>query len=239
MKQINEKPNRFPVLRERLNILLGNMSTKDFAEKVGLTRQTMGFYLNGDRIPDSLTLAQICKNCNVSADWLLGFSDDPAVRPCAVDDLGLSTDSVNNILQYSQMRGFEECMPGLNLLLEDGAFFSTAALVYRLRNLVSSARNIEYSFSKDTYNVSDGVTQRMAVNYSIVQGLEAMICEKYPYLNGHFRIIAGDVAVRKSKDDVVKSFDSVISRLTEFDEYIEIVNLRNDIRDGRCNNGID
>lgn len=77
MKQDNENKTspKLPVFRERLNELLGDMSITDFAKKVGITRQTMGFYLNGDRIPDIATLFQICNICNVSADWLLGLSD--------------------------------------------------------------------------------------------------------------------------------------------------------------------
>ena len=46
-----------------------------FAKVLGLTRQSVGFYLNGDRVPDSKTLRQICERCKVSADWLLGLSD--------------------------------------------------------------------------------------------------------------------------------------------------------------------
>lgn len=71
-----KKKDRLPIFRQRLNELLGDMTTTEFAKKVGLSRQTMGFYLNGDRIPDSAILIQICKTCNVSADYLLGLSAD-------------------------------------------------------------------------------------------------------------------------------------------------------------------
>ena len=69
--------SRFPVFRHNLNALMldEKMNTTEFAEKLGLSRQTVGFYLNGDRIPDALTLRQICEKCSVSADWLLGLSD--------------------------------------------------------------------------------------------------------------------------------------------------------------------
>lgn len=75
MEQVKEKKDRLPILRQRLNDLLGDMSITDFAQMVGISRQTMGFYLNGDRIPDAVTLQQICAACNVSSDWLLGLSD--------------------------------------------------------------------------------------------------------------------------------------------------------------------
>ena len=66
------------IFRERFNQLYidSGKTIKDFAsDMVGTSRQSVGYYLNGDRVPDSETLSHICKNCNVSADWLLGLSD--------------------------------------------------------------------------------------------------------------------------------------------------------------------
>lgn len=66
---------RFPVFRDRLRQLCGDRSNIEFAAFLGMSRQTIGFYLNGDRIPDALTLTEIAKKCGISADWLLGLSD--------------------------------------------------------------------------------------------------------------------------------------------------------------------
>lgn len=85
-----EKKNRIPIIRERLLELQGNLSNVDFAKKLGLSRQTVGFYINGDRIPDAETLKKICQCCNVSADYILGLSEDPAIDNCAVDELDLT-----------------------------------------------------------------------------------------------------------------------------------------------------
>lgn len=71
---MNPNP-RFPVFSERLRELQGDRSNVEFAAFLGMSRQTIGFYLNGDRIPDILALRQIAEHCSVSADWLLGLSD--------------------------------------------------------------------------------------------------------------------------------------------------------------------
>ena len=74
-----EQNNRLPIFRERLEELrklMGNPSNTEFAKTIGISRQTLGFYLNGDRIPDCETLVQICYKCNTSANWLLGLSED-------------------------------------------------------------------------------------------------------------------------------------------------------------------
>ena len=66
---------RFPIFRERLCELRGDRSSVEFAAFLGLSRPTVNFYLNGDRIPDILTRRRIAERSNVSSDWLLGLSD--------------------------------------------------------------------------------------------------------------------------------------------------------------------
>lgn len=71
------KPNewRFPKFTERFRELRGERDNTEFGKFLGISRQTVGFYYNGDRIPDALGLKQIAEKCGVSADWLLGLSE--------------------------------------------------------------------------------------------------------------------------------------------------------------------
>ena len=68
---------KMPCFRERLNELLSDSGKTiiAFAEFLGTSRQSLGYYLNGERIPDALMVKQFCERCHVSADWLLGLSD--------------------------------------------------------------------------------------------------------------------------------------------------------------------
>lgn len=75
MEHIKEKKDRFPIFKERFRELQGEMSNTEFADFLGMSRQTVGFYLNGNRVPDIIGLEQISSKCNVSADWLLGLSE--------------------------------------------------------------------------------------------------------------------------------------------------------------------
>lgn len=68
-------PPRFPAFQDAFVELMGDMTIKDFAEKLGMSRATVGFYCNGDRIPDALGIKTIAEKCGVSADWLLGLSN--------------------------------------------------------------------------------------------------------------------------------------------------------------------
>ncbi len=53
------------------------MTAGALASIVGVTRQSIGYYQNGDRTPDAVTLGKIAKGLGVSADYLLGL--DPIV----------------------------------------------------------------------------------------------------------------------------------------------------------------
>lgn len=204
MKLSNEKPNRFPILRERLNLLMRDMdlTTTDFANKVGITRQTMGFYLNGDRIPDSRTIAQICKNCEVSANWLLGLTDtrspDTGLE-AIVQYTGLSETNVNCLhqVQTSQKKGLfiNPEMAKLQLVNDFISFsqdFDIYIRFFQLLKLWDSFKKAEARNGGDMEQIiAEGNAQKwgyavLPVNESIKyyasqlsQALEYAIVEKY------------------------------------------------------------
>lgn len=134
-----KQAERLPILKLRLNKLLGDMSVTEFAKKLGLSRQTVGFYLNGDRIPDSETLVQICKTCHVSSDWLLGLSNDSSVRPTAVDELGLSEEAIESIRKLDRFI-YDDMTSFLSNIIASRAF---PPLVLNMRTLFETIKTIK------------------------------------------------------------------------------------------------
>lgn len=55
---------RMPIFAERFAQLRGEMTQAEFAEFLGISRPTVGFYENGVRLPDALLLCQIAEKCN-------------------------------------------------------------------------------------------------------------------------------------------------------------------------------
>lgn len=82
MEQNEKKEPRLKVFQERFELLRKerDLSNTEFAKFLEMSRQTVGFYLNGDRVPDALMLRQIAEKCNVSTDWLLGLSEVPVLE---------------------------------------------------------------------------------------------------------------------------------------------------------------
>lgn len=69
----------------------GDRSAASFARMLDMRQQTVDNYLTGRRKFSVEFLASICCSCGVSADWLLGFTDDrtgtaaPATDPAMAE----------------------------------------------------------------------------------------------------------------------------------------------------------
>lgn len=104
----SEKGNT--AFRNRLNQLANKFdSVTAFAAYLGLSRQTVGFWLNGDRVPDANSLATISKKMGVSCDWLLGLTDaanpssDVNIRAVA-EGLGLNEESIKFLRELQKIK---------------------------------------------------------------------------------------------------------------------------------------
>ena len=67
--------SKLPIFTKRFRTLRGERTQAEFADFLEISRPTVGFYENGERLPDAAVLARICKKCSISADWLLGQTD--------------------------------------------------------------------------------------------------------------------------------------------------------------------
>ncbi|NLI60785.1 MAG: helix-turn-helix transcriptional regulator [Clostridiales bacterium] len=63
-------PERLAELR-----MESNMTQKELADRIGLSRGTIGMYEIGRRDPDTDTIIKLTKIFGVSADYLMGLSD--------------------------------------------------------------------------------------------------------------------------------------------------------------------
>lgn len=117
-----EKKCRLPIFRERLDKLRGEMTYVKFAEKLGLSRATVGFYLSGDRIPNAIELKKIAEQCEVSTDYLLGIVDAANATNHEISSaLGLSDNAIQQLRKFS---GNQFSKVAFNQILENGKIIS-------------------------------------------------------------------------------------------------------------------
>ena len=68
-------------LGERLKDLRNGRSQAEIANEIGVSGQSWSFYERNEKKPTLETIGSICKFFNVSADWLLGVSEDVQAEP--------------------------------------------------------------------------------------------------------------------------------------------------------------
>jgi len=62
----------------------------DLAAAIDVQRQSISYYLSGDRNPSADVIKRIAEKYNVSADWLLGLSKDRRRENAEADDMGIA-----------------------------------------------------------------------------------------------------------------------------------------------------
>ena len=130
-----EEAPRFPEFHAAFLDLMGDMTLQEFADKLGMSRATVGFYAAGKRIPDALGIKTIAEKCNVSADYLLGLTD---IRSQDV-----------NIKKFSKETGLsEKCIEVLKDIHEtDIAASKTGRVKYEFSEAINCLVESEPDFS--------------------------------------------------------------------------------------------
>lgn len=74
---------------DRIDAVRAARSVTQFARDCGINQQTMFNYNKRTRVPSVEALVQICTTNMVSADWLLGFTDERTGSAAPVADAAL------------------------------------------------------------------------------------------------------------------------------------------------------
>ena len=64
------------ILQARIRELMEDASQRDFSDKIGVKQTSLSRWLTAGQDPSASTIRLIATACNVSADWLLGLSDE-------------------------------------------------------------------------------------------------------------------------------------------------------------------
>ena len=152
--QSKVKQGKIPAFKERFqNIVEKYGGQTEFANKSGISRQTVGFWYNGDRVPNAEMLIEISKFCGVSCDYLLGMTDcacnDTSLR-AACDYTGLSENAIN-ALRGKRDRGNINC-DIMNFLIENEETFE---LFERTQEYLKFNPVDKYCVFDDKGNISD------------------------------------------------------------------------------------
>lgn len=154
--------------RDRLNKILNDRRRMDpkytieqFAKDIGISRQSLSYYLTGNCIPNANMLKKICEKCNVPADWLIGISEtkvpDPPLRTVKE---GFNVDDAIEAIEDSRRDYIDKAITVIqnSLKLNDGYEIASECFIEAAENLKSIRGTIQYlealkRVTDDTYPV--------------------------------------------------------------------------------------
>ncbi|WP_147539196.1 helix-turn-helix domain-containing protein [Anaerotruncus rubiinfantis] len=137
----SENKSRLPEFQERFKLLRKelHMTQVEYAKHLGIARATIGFYENGERIPDALTLRDIAQRCEVSTDWLLGVTDTRKTDNIEISKATGLTDAAIQMLAFCVSDEKETALKVINQFIASGMPWSIAA---RLELYLEARRSI-------------------------------------------------------------------------------------------------
>lgn len=106
-----EFAERLKYLREEKKL-----SQAELAEKLGVSRGSVSYYENCDRVPDILFLSRLCDYFGVSSNYMLGFTDNEKVQYEAIGHVTDLSDKALDKIQETM------CGYALSSFIENSKF---------------------------------------------------------------------------------------------------------------------
>ncbi len=142
---------QIPKFQKRFGQLADKYPNKtDFAKALGITQQTVNYWINGERVPDAHYLKIIAEKTGKSVDWLLGISESetPDVELKALSDYtGLSNEAIDQL--HREVIVKPKGTQPWQLLIEEMS--AEKPLIDTVNCLLSTKYGIEFLFKLDNY----------------------------------------------------------------------------------------
>lgn len=142
-----KKRGQVPGMKDRLReLMLQYDNQAAFAQALGISRQTIGFWLSGERVPDAANLLVISEKTGKSVEWLLGKA--PAEKQTADQQLRAAS-------EYTGLS--EKAVKLLHSMLPDGGEYD----VERERTLEALSFHLErLTFYQVLHHVANAIDAR-------------------------------------------------------------------------------
>lgn len=171
-------------------------------------------------------IAVLAKHYGVSSDWLLGITDDSSPRSSAVDDLGLSTKAVQQIIRIGISN--PDALSALNGILEDSFLLKTLVQITQIANAIAAEKahleKLQEAGKKVPFHHLGAAGAEMYEN----QTSTALLLElarnhsEIPDLEKRIMVIFGMEAIGKRIDSIGENFSAIIQSIVKYDELADL-----------------
>lgn len=196
-----------------------NTTQSELAEYINKTRQTISLYCNGSSAPDLETLAKIAKFFNTSTDYLLGLESDPAKKPSAVDELGLTTKVVDGIKHYKELGQWS--LPGLNIFLEATLPTGLFDEIYMLKREIVSELDTKPSAIESEHAELYNKFGKVRGDAIVMHKLEDILIGQYPELEGRIAVRLSSFNLKEYYDGIIRLFKRCLDGITGYSNVVK------------------
>lgn len=162
----------------------------------------------------------------VSADYLLGFTNEPKRQSCAADQLGLSSHAIQNIVSHNHI---PQTMHGLNTLLESEKFMCFLSEIYLLSCYIGDEiERVNKKASKITTSIL-GESKMLHISGNdayIMRSLADELIKSHPDLNGRIVVSYGSSFIKTKLEEIKSDFDLILKETTG---YMDLQELQSDL----------
>lgn len=161
----NESIDTLQMIGSRINsaLVFSNKRQKELAANLGVTDNTISYFCNGKRVPNTGQIIKIARFFNVSSDWLLGLSDVKsydADLKSVCNYTGLNEMAIAALSLYN--KDFSSHIDTINLLISEGLFHDLAKSLSLIKSAETENQKKyrKYDFMEFMVNLANKFVKR-------------------------------------------------------------------------------
>lgn len=173
----------FKAFPRRLENLMkqNNITQQTLADELGVSRQSVSYYCNGQSSPDWETIVKIAGYFKVSSDYLLGLSevDTPKTDIRATADLtGLSQNSVELLMGWRSSSRYVEHLNVLNFFFSDPRFILFIDRVIRYLDKANKLEEVRAKYNATNSYILKEASDDIVKEIELREGLKDTLSAK-------------------------------------------------------------
>lgn len=166
----------------------------------------------------------LAKHYGVSSDWLLCLSNDPAPKPCAVDELGLSPQIIGTIKYWKSINdeSHSDSLDGLLMFLEYTLNSGIFEMISHFSRRIQCEENTDNSyFVKEFGSTSDNENPDCNYDTSIGSILSYQLIQMHPNARGRIQVKFGSEILESEFNEICSWLRRYLEELTGYKEYLD------------------
>lgn len=172
-------------------------------------------------------VALLANHYGVTSDWLLCLTEDPAIKPCAADVLGLRPLVIDELVHLCTVCGFydgddtrDTPLQAFNVLAYNSLKSPIYEMICALRRAILYAEDGNYQDEEMTL-VNNHIGERQNIkDIHIENSLYDEILKSHPFLRDKIKILYGSSRFTPMIDEICHLFRSIVEGMTGYTEYI-------------------